>query len=210
MWAPVIGIKEEFTFVELLEFPIYVLKNHGDTWNGVPYSFWIILVVVAPLLINGVREFLSRVVKIGVIYPYQRGLGLSQQVRSWLYELALIGFVAAMLEEFVHLMYVYDYTGGGDGSGLWTGLFGVILLANGFPIVILLIIWGTLRYPRRAISSPAWAPLEIATGFSFLFLFGSGFYLGPGAMILAGLVRVTELSTGKVVFGKTNVGKLIF
>ena len=176
-----------------------------------PYSFWIILVVGAPLLINSIRELLRRVFKVNVLYPFQRGLSLSQQIRSILYELALIGFVAAILESFVHLMYVLDYTGeGGDSSELWIGLVGVILLANGFPITILLIIWNTLKNPRRAIASPWWAPLEVATGFSFLFLFGSGFYLGPGAMMLAGLVRVTELFNKKTITNTSKVGKLLF
>ena len=32
VWGAVIGLGESFTFVELLSFPLYVLRNHGDTW----------------------------------------------------------------------------------------------------------------------------------------------------------------------------------
>ena len=193
VWAPVIGIKEEFTFQELLEFPIYVLKNHGDTWNGVDYSYYLLLCIGAPLAIFTVRGFLKSC-GVLVLWPYG-----STHAREYLYELSIIGFTAAALEELVHLIYVYSETGAEVGKELWIGLFGVIVFGNGFPILIVCLIWTALRRgPVWKVcglnfSSPYWAPLEIASGLSFFFLFGSGFFLGPAALALAGVLRLGEM-----------------
>ena len=41
--------------------------------------------------------------------------------------------------------------------------------------------------------SPYWAVFELLSGFSFLFLFGAGFYLGPAAIMVAAIARLFEL-----------------
>lgn len=37
-----------------------------------------------------------------------------------------------------------------------------------------------------------WTPLEIATGFGFLFLLGAGFYIGQAAIMIAGVIQLLE------------------
>ena len=34
VWGAVIGLSERFTFEELFLFPLFVLRNHGSSWNG--------------------------------------------------------------------------------------------------------------------------------------------------------------------------------
>ena len=49
------------------------------------------------------------------------------------------------------------------------------------------------RGDGRCDASPYWAPLEIATGFGLLLLFGAGFFIGPAALMAAGAIRLREL-----------------
>ena len=182
VWGPVIGLAEEFTVLELLEFPIYVLRNHGDSWNGLWYTYWIWVAAGTPIILLCVRLAMSRC-NLRVAYG-------NCSVRGVLYELALLGFLAAAFEMLTHLVYVQ--VGNPIGWGFWVALFGVIGFANGLPIVIILC--GRCGMHRGGcLASPWWAPLEFASAVSFLFLFGSGFYLGPAALALAALVRMTEV-----------------
>jgi len=188
IWAPVIGLGEKFTFLELLEFPIYILRNHGNTWNELGWTYWLWLFIGTPLLINLIRYILTKC-NYSVFTPFKKKV----EAREILYEIAIIGFTAASLELLTHLIYVQ--IGVEVNYGLYVGLFGVILFSQGIPILFTYTVW--LGIHRRAdkwiISSPYWAPLEIATGFSFLFLFGSGFYIGPAAIMLAGILRCREI-----------------
>ena len=43
VWGAVIGREERFTPEELISFPIFVLKNHGEDWND---KWWTILIVI--------------------------------------------------------------------------------------------------------------------------------------------------------------------
>ena len=45
-------------------------------------------------------------------------------------------------------------------------------------------------------ASTRWWPLELASGISWLFLFGAGFYIGPALVILDSLVRAYEHVSG--------------
>ena len=178
VWGPVIGLAEEFTVIELLEFPMYVLRNHGDSWNGLWYTYWIWVAVGAPVILLLLRLSTTGCSIGALCGPYS--------ARGVLYGLALLGFLSAALEMLTHLVYVQ--VGHPIGWGFWVALLAVIGLANGFPILLILIILCGMRR-GGCLGSPWWAPLEFLSGVSFLFLFGAGFYLGPAALALAGLVR---------------------
>ena len=129
--------------------------------------------------------------------------------RVMLYEFAVIAFVAVMLEEFIHLNIAAQGTSLND-YGYWVGLVAVILFANGLPLFQVITSWTAIEYRRteaKDISwlerskhnywscsrSPLWAPFEILFGFSYLFLFGAGFFVGPILIMLAGILRLFEL-----------------
>ena len=132
----------------------------------------------------------------------------SENPRIPLYELAVIAFVATMFEEFIHLNIAAQGTDAGD-YGYWVGLFAVILFANGLPLWQVLTSWAAIEYRKtepdggflgtcrhrywQCSASSVWAPFEILFGFSYFLLFGAGFYVGPAAIMLAGLTRLPEL-----------------
>lgn len=193
VWAAVVGLGERFTIQELLSFPIYILRNHGDVWSGLGYTYWLWLFVGAPLVVNGVREML-RCCRVAVLDPYpccQRGRSIDP--REPLYELALLGFTAAAFEELTHL--VIAQSGIAMGSQFYIGLFLVVFFAQGSGILFVLVSWRGLRHRGKnwCTASAYWAPIEILTGFVFLFLLGSGFYIGPATVMLAGVLRLREL-----------------
>ena len=184
VWAPVIGAGETFTFAELLAFPVYILRNHGPTWNNLGFTYWSWLAAAAFALLARNIWRLRRC-----------GRPLTTYVaRSHLYEVALLSFLTAALEEATHLIYVH--IGVPISSALYVAIFGVIFVGQGLPAIFTMIVWSCARARVRACSCAAsalWAPLEVLTGFSFLFLFGSGFFIGPAAIMLAGTARAVEL-----------------
>lgn len=210
IWGAVIGLAESFTFAELMLFPVFVLRNHGSTWNEQGWTIWVTAFVFAPLLIVLVRALLWY-----LGFPLLNSTLIVWEVKNWrvpLYELAVLAFVTTMLECFIHLNIAAQGTNMSD-YGYWVGLFAVILFANGLPLWQVLTSWAAIEYDKdepekcegrfamclyrywKCSASPFWAPIEIVTGFSYYLLFGAGFYVGPTAIILAGIVRLRELLT---------------
>ena len=207
VWTAVVGLGERFTFLELLEFPIYILRNHGDTWNNLGWTVWINFIFVAPLTLWLVRVLLKRlgvpVLELAVDWTIIDGrprLTASVALREVWYELALLGFVGTMWEELVHLVYAQSFVP--VGPMLFVGIIGVIIIPNGWGITQVLLAWASMKTSKaplcgegcmRCSKASWWAPVEIASGFSMLFIFGAGFYLGPAAVMLASMTRLFEL-----------------
>tara|TARA_Y100000746_G_scaffold232470_1_gene249439 strand:+ start:1981 stop:3153 length:1173 start_codon:yes stop_codon:yes gene_type:complete len=194
IWAPVIGLAESFTFLELLEFPIYILKNHGETWNELGWTFYLWFFLGTPSIIICIR-LLLRSCNIKTLSAFEQKDVWHDNLREICYEIAIIGFAAAGLEELTHLIYVQHNVE--IKWGFYVGLFAVIFIGQCLPILFTYTVWHSMyhRKDKWCISNPLWGPMEIATGFSFLFLFGAGFYVGPAAIILAGSCRMLELRT---------------
>jgi len=194
VWAPVIGLGESFTFTELIEFPIYILRNHGSYWNDLYYTFPLWLLVGAPLLVIGTTSALRACgVAVFDASPCTRTEEALIDPREVLYQLAIVAFAAAGLDELTHLLYAQG--GNPVGYGLWVGLFIVILVAQGVPIAFVCVVWWGLRHRKDSwvIASPWWAPLELIAGFGFLFFLGAGYFAGPACIMLAAIVRLREL-----------------
>ena len=176
------------------------------------WTVWISFIFLAPLTLYSIRMLWKRcglqVVDLDYTITFKGWMPhivVRYTAREALYELALIGFTATIWEEFIHLMYAQ--VGAPVNYGLYVGLFGIIGFANGLPIFQVISSWEALKYkadPKGSkflcsadylscSGSPWWAPWEILFGFSYLFLFGAGFYLGPVAIMLAGTLRLAEL-----------------
>jgi len=186
IWGAVIGLEEKFTFKQLLEFPIYILKNHGDTWNQLGYTYWLWVTIGSPIMV-----FIF--IRVVIVRRYK----LTYSIREALYIIALIGFVSAGFEELTHLLYVQ--VGKSVKWGFWVGLFVVILFSQGIGFLLTLLSWLSFlnKDKKWKISHPCWAPFESLAGFSLMFLFGSGFFLGPGCLMLAGIIRLKECGNAK-------------
>lgn len=184
-----IGLGETFTPLELISFPSYVLMNHAGVWNQLGWTWWLILPLSVPLwwsLRVGVRwafgwRWLS---------PFD--LSMTLNPRAWLYDLSLIAFLAATLEQLVHLFYAQSFVP--VGAQFAVG-FLVILLSNGLPACITCIVWWGMYHIDEGwtISNAWWWVLEIITAASWLFFFGAGFYLAPLFLAVASIFRAFEL-----------------
>lgn len=218
VWGGVVGLKEQFSFVELLSFPMFVLSNHGSSWSNLAFTAPLSFLILAPLLIFIVRWFLSM---FGLPYvalnlellvdaswrPFVSG---EFAVREVLYEIALHAFVGTQIEMFIHLCVAQ--AGIPLGYGFWVGLFAVIGFANILPIFQVLSAWSALQFELTrpddkrnffcckcyllCSNRKIWAPIEIITGLSYFLLFGSGMFLGPAAIVLAGILSVFESRRG--------------
>ena len=217
VWGAVVGLGESFTLVELLSFPVYVLANHGDTWNGDGWTWWVTLFVFAPLLILCVRLTLKalkvRVLEL-VFVEDTKIVWFFDDYREILYELGILGFTASGFEMIIHLFIAAQ--GISDTRGFFVGL-GVATVPNGLGIALCLFNWSQLRYrikleqdadnwsrSRRwskrcsyscykCSGSAWWSFVEIFTGLTFFLLFGAGFYIGPSCVTLAGILRLRDL-----------------
>lgn len=196
VWGAVIGLGERFTVEELLSFPLFIQRNHGTTWNNLGWTFPLsfLLGALLALLCSFFIEFGPSPIQWSV---------QEWSVREWLYTISIFGFIGMMIEEFVHLMYAQS--GVPIGYGLGVGLVGVIFIANGIPLlqVMLAKSYASGRKEGRneamkggVYETATWllkAAFEIGIGVAYLFLLGAGFYIGPSGIILAGIVRILEL-----------------
>lgn len=193
VWGAVVGKGETFTFLELISFPLYVLRNHGSSWNGLGWTWWLILSCIVPvfwLVRFLVRRWFGW--KWCSVFDPQMTL----EPRAWLCEFAILAFATVMIEEVVHLIYAQTHAEWGYQFAV--GFLGVAVGANGFPILIQFLIYRGLyhRDDKWVTASTRWWPLELASGLSWLFLFGAGFYVGPALVVLDSLVRAYEHVTG--------------
>ena len=163
------------------------------SWNGQGWTWWFTLPTTL-LGWWGDRWLARRLFGWRFLSPFDRQMTL--EPRAWLCDFAIVSFIAVMVEELIHL--IYAQTMAAWTCGFWVGLIAVILFSNGLPIMIQCFVWWGLyhRDDDWVISRGWWWPIEFASGFSWLFLFGAGFYLGPLLVMTDALVRAYEYHTG--------------
>ena len=131
--------------MELLSFPSYILLNHGEAWNQLGWTYPIVL----PVVLLGYwceRWFRQRLLG----WKFQLNAFDPEMVllpRAWCCELAIVGFIAAAVEEFIHL--IYAQVDAPVEWGFFAGLFGVIILANGLPMAVQFWIWSATIHRRN-------------------------------------------------------------
>lgn len=169
-----------------------VLRNHGDTWNQCGWTYWVILPLSLPLWWSLRSAFAGR----GMYWLSPFDQAMRSEPRAWLYDLSIVGFLAASLEMFVHLLYAQSMAA--FGYQFWVGLLGVILFANGFPVMITMLTWQAMyhREQRWCRADWRWASVEMLSAFSYLVFFGAGFYIGPVLVFMAAVVRLAEDGLG--------------
>ena len=186
IWGAVVGLGETFTFTELLSFPIYVLRNHGSTWNDLGWTIYV--VIPFSFLDWWVFRYLWKRAGWKIVDPAT--VPKERRLRARLYDFAIVAFSAAALEEFVHLCYAQSNAT--FGHEFWVGFVAVILFSNGFPILITVLAFNSIYHPESCAASNWWIPVEMLSAFSYLLLFGAGFYIGPILVFLAACVRLRD------------------
>lgn len=194
VWGAVIGLGESFTVTELLSFPIYVLRNHGSVWNGLPWTVY----VTALVAWSGWwfdRRFARTCFGWRWVNPWDAELVGFARRRALLYDLAIVAFIWSALEMFVHLCVAQATSE--FGYEFWAAFVGVLVIAHGIPIAYTFVLFWSVYHPDYVVSRPIWTPLEAATAFAILFFFGAGFYVAPVLLFFAAVVRGLEAWSGR-------------
>lgn len=157
VWSSVIGLGERFFLYELLSFPIWVLANHGDSWNNLGWTYWVILFFGAPLTILCVRltmKAFNREPLELILFRDRKIIFYFDDWREVLYELGILGFTAAGLEMFVHLCLATQ--GVTDTQGYAVGL-GVAIVPNLLGILLCVFNWSAIRLRGQIKGNEAWS-----------------------------------------------------
>ena len=194
-WSPIIGLGEQFTFLELLSFPIYIRRNHGSYWNEADY-YYIWLLIVSPVLfyLLGVSNILKcnkmcnlvilnrikNYKNVFLIDTYKSSSGLVY-IDALFYDVSRIGFLSSLIDKFFSIVYVQskiDYT-----HSFWPSFLLVVVLPETLAISLVTVLYRNKKCDYAGIFS-------IMTGLvSFLFL-GVGYFIGPAFVTLAGVYRL--------------------
>lgn len=166
IWAPVIGLAESFTFAELLAFPIYILRNHGYAWNDLAFTYWMLLFWGGPAIFLTFNLFQD-----------------TFESREVLYIVGFIGFITAFLEELIHLIYAQTKVEIHTELGIGLSVISLSQLTGLFLIAWFYRHYNTINVKRIGF-------LQIIIGFLLFVFFGSGFYIGPSALLFAGLLQL--------------------
>ena len=201
VWSAVIGLRESFTALEILSFPIYILRNHGDQWTDANWTIFLVSFLLAPFTIwltrtimkaRGWTDVVELEIELKSVEDSDESVvHVMAFGRELLYELATYAFTVAILEGLLHLLF-YAQPGATLDYALLTGVI-VVLASNLLPMWQVLESWRSLKYdPASCSASPLWAPVETLTGVAYFFLAGAGYFVGPAAITLAGILRWVE------------------
>lgn len=147
-WGAVVGCEgfdcEIFTFIELLSFPIYVLRNHGEVWNELPWT----------LIPIGIGVFVFMALLAAYLACYRNFYILFMRktegkyvlsARAVLYFFAVWSLFSDLIEIFTHFLFTAVRVGSEDSRGY--GIFFGIVFTCGkvVPIVLVCLIWHWLN-----------------------------------------------------------------
>ena len=159
VWGVVVGCEglecEKFTPLELLSFPVYVIRNHGPVWNDAAWTLPLIAVLV-PLLMAFILwwwwgGWLAFYVPVGPSFPRQLAhmmphvrhwadlklICWRQSLRLFLYAIAVWAIVVDIFETLAHtLIAARDVPAGDDGYTIaifWFGIKWVLLACVALP-----------------------------------------------------------------------------
>ena len=159
VWGAVVGCEglecERFTFLEMISFPIYVIRNHGPAWNDAAWTLPLIAVLV-PLLMALILwwwwgGWLAFRVPIGPTFPRQLAY-MMPHVRHWahlklicwkesmrlfLYAVATWAIVVDIFETLAHMLIAARVVPSGDSGytifAFWFGFKWVLLACVALP-----------------------------------------------------------------------------
>lgn len=215
VWGAVVGCPnlscERYTLLEMLSFPIYIIRNHGPAWNDAAWTLLLIcattsLVVGLVLLCTFSDPWMAFKAPPRIAYYTKSNANAEAEVVvNWrdstqlvFYALATWAMVVDILETLAHTLIAAQVVPAGDDG--YTTM--VSLLAYKF----LLLAWPVASWSfERAAPFPlqmvdiwdyckgwAWSLVDFFIATVSL-LSGSGFYAYPVALSIAGFIRIWEL-----------------
>ena len=207
VWGAVTGDpnKEEFTVVDYLASPIYILMNHGSRWNDQGWTIFVVTVLsIITVTLMGVAiracggwDFVGsgfRVFFNGKCADSQSPLVLAE---AFCYDVALTAFFAFVLEIVIHSFYAQaDIPLSG---GFVLSVFGIAVLLGGGMVA-----WTVFVYTEmvQEQSNPRQDLIKVSQCLTFgsfimallsFILAGAGFFLGPSALFAAAVVRMCHI-----------------
>jgi hypothetical protein len=163
VWGAVVGCEglacEKFTTLERLSFPIYVVRNHGRTWNDAAWTLPFFMVFVAALMVlslwwwgEGTLVFYRPVgpsfprqlarMRPGVAWSELKAICWVQDPRTLFYAVATWAVVVDIFETTAHAMIAArDVPAGDDGYTWFIGVYGVRWLL----LVAVAVPWAAMR-----------------------------------------------------------------
>ena len=155
----------QVSVLELIGMPIPQWKTHAYWWTQQMY-FYIFVAVNAAL---------------AVLY----GVFTRCRMWQWVLVFSIAAFATVANENFYHAILASRRGGSEQDQAFMIAC--VALLANIIPGVIAMLF---MRYGKcRAV---AWSVVAILFGAGFLFLAGSGWFVGCGLLIMAGVIRLAQ------------------
>lgn len=235
VWGAVLGCPEfrceRFTTLELISFPIYVIRNHGPTWNNASWTLMFYAVLVAAILWFVLwwwwGGWLVFCVPRGPSFPRQIATMQDGSAAHWatlkcivwepsgrcvLYCFATWAILVDLFESLHHYCFYAGPEAAGDGVG--QSIFAFLVAMKLFFFFGATLPWFWIRevpeskwrnfrlhcrcddrFDGLGVSSPFWAHagwwiFDVGIGLLAFMGYGSGFYVYPLAITLAGLLRV--------------------
>ena len=160
-----VGNEYRVDVMEILTLPISMFQTHGYYWTQHGY-FWIFTIVGAAS---------------ASLYVLLGRLRLWQVVAVY----SASAFSIVFFEKLYHAVLAAHHAG--SGHEIAYAVVCIALLAEGIPFVF------ALLFLRQAVCRPiVWSILAIVIGTGFLFLAGSGWFVGTGLLLLAALTRLAQ------------------
>ena len=212
VWSAVVGKAERFSRVELLSFPLYILRNHGSYWNDQGWTVWVGFFVFSPLLLFAISKAVpAREQLLQSIF--------SVDLKNWsrnvdfFYALALFFYVLSALEMTSHFLYAQAKAKVGTGFFLFWGL--VVLWGHAGLVWVPVSWWGSRMHAPPGSQSDCWSSkywglLDVSLGLVWLLYgLGGGLWLGPSALALAGVCRLMRRPDGYAAVMPTAVAEVV-
>ena len=235
VWGAVLGCPEfrceRFTALELISFPIYVIRNHGSTWNGAAWTLPLYVVLLGLILALSLwwcwGGWLAFYVPHGPSFPRQiatmqdgsaahwanlKCIVWKQSARCGLYCFATWAILVDLFESLHHYYFYAGREAASDAMG--HRIFAVLVAMKLFFFFAAVLPWMWARevpeskwrtfrlycrnddwYDGFGFLSPFWAHpgwsvFDIAIGLLAFMGYGSGFYVYPFCITLAGVLRL--------------------
>lgn len=222
VWGAVVGLAERFTYTELMLFSYFIVRNHGQTWNQLPWTVYVSLAAgIALYLLNWLisrrvqRWWKARKARLNANKTQEQADDASESqerknlepkpgcVERVLYGAAMVAFIGTFVEVTIHACYAQQNIP--LRGQFFVALFGVGVFANAIGLLCVVVFKRVRLSPTLAL---IFCVVGIAVAAHLPILAGAGLYLGPGALVLALLVRAVRIAVDTCCPGRLGLPRV--